>query len=83
MPTCKLIDNNAKIKIAFYNALLTFGLFLFFGNAAIYNLTSRWFHSYSEGVQGLIIHALLAAAIAGLVTYLGMPSGDHRSCEVK
>lgn len=84
MPECKLIDNNAKLQISFYSALLTLGLFLVLGNSAMYNFTSPVLHSTGEGIGlgGLIGHALLAALITGVVTYISMPSGDQKSCKV-
>ena len=82
--TCKLIDNGVKAQISIFSGLLTLGLFLFFGNRAMYDLTSPVFKSTGEGIHigGLLGHAALAALVAGIVTYLGMPSGDHKSCEV-
>lgn len=81
--TCKIIDNDEKRKIAFYNFLLVWGLFCFFAHPAIYGLTAPAFKTYSGGsMWGVVVHGFLAGLIAGLVTYFSMPSGTHRSCEI-
>lgn len=83
MPECHLIDNTAKRRIAFYNFLIVFGLFCTFGSPLMYNLTYPILHSYSSGLAGLFTHAFLAALIAAFITYISMPSGDHKSCKME
>ena len=80
---CKLINNEAKLKIALYSFLMVWGLFVIFAHPSLFQFTRPVFKTASYGLFGVVGHGFLAGLIAGVITYMSMdPGEDRRSCIV-